>query len=279
MLDKTPEILRAIRKYYGINQIQLSQIIGVTQGTMSKLESGLLGLSATQWVSLCQKYNLDPTIISTGRIEAFENVVIKPGSSSTFGNFKVNKRYMYLMGSTNRTVYPFVKFLEKKAGEEKANEFFKGIKVDRDYFTIQNLPINILIIEDIVSYLVRLGLISTSNVGDILSAVSVSEVHEHALKNLNLTNNDPDKNFKKFTKAISSLYEVNSNYSFEGTSDCYIKVRDNDHMSEFNLSDDFNNFRQQYNLSHFNKISPLFGLNNHLKSKQESSGWNIGVTA
>lgn len=278
MIDYTPEILRAVRKYYGINQVQLAQIIGVTQGTLSKLESGLLALSATQWVSLCQRYGLDPAIISTGRIEAFDAVKLNPISSATYGNFKVNKRYQYLMGSTNRTVYPFIKFLERKASPEKVTEFFKGIKVDRDYFTVQNLPINILIIEDILAYLIKLGLISNSNVGELLSVVPASEVHEHLLKQMKL-NSAPDKSFKSFTKSISSLYEVNSNYSFEGDKDCYIKVRDNEHMSELNLSDDFNSFRELYNLSHFNKLSPLFLSDYKFTSKKEASGWNIEVTA
>ena len=276
--DKTPEILRALRKYYGINQVQLSQIIGVSQGTMSKLEAGILDLSATQWVFLCQKYNLDPTIISTGRIEAFDNIKINPNSSEKFGNFKINKRYQYLMGSTNRAVYPFVKFLERKAGEKKTQEFFKAIKVDRDYFTIQNLPINILIIEDIFNYLIKLGLVSTSNVGEILNMVPASEVHEHILSQLN-KNAEPDRNFKKFTKSISDLYEVNSEYTFEGDKDCYIKVRNNAHLSELELSSDFSLFRESYNLSHFNKLSPLFLSNYQFETSQQTQGWDIKVIA
>lgn len=278
MQDKTPEILRALRKYYGINQVQLSQIIGVSQGTMSKLEAGILDLSATQWVYLCQKYKLDPTIISTGRIEAFDNIKIDPNSTKKFGNFKVNKRYQYLMGSTNRTVYPFVKFLERKAGIEKANEFFKGIKVDKDYFSIQNLPINILIIEDIFSYLLKLGLISLNNVGDILNMVPASEVHEHILSDLQKSS-EPDRTFKKFTRSLSDLYEVNSIYEFEGESDCYIKVRNNQHLSEFDLSPEFSSFRESYNLSHFNKLSPLFLSDYKFETASVDNGWQIKVMA
>lgn len=278
MQDKTPEILRALRKYHGINQVQLSQIIGVSQGTMSKLEAGILDLSATQWVYLCQKYNLDPTIISTGRIEAFDNIKIDPNCSNSYGNFKINKRYQYLMGSTNRTVYPFIKFLERKAGPEKTNEFFKAIKVDRDYFSIQNLPINILIIEDIFNYLVKLGLISIGNVGEILKMVPASEVHEHILSQLSKSS-EPDKTFKKFTKSISDLYEVNSHYEFEGNDDCFVKVRNSNHMSEFDLSDEFCVFREAYNLSHFNKLSPLFLSNYKFETSSIENGWDIRITA
>ena len=108
--------------------------------------------------------------------------------------------------------------------------------------------------------------------------VPASEVHEHILSQLN-KNAEPDKNFKKFTKSISDLYEVNSDYSFEGDQNCYVKVRDNNHLSELDLSDDFSQFREVYNLSHFNKLSPLFLSNYQFETTKQSHGWDIRVLA
>jgi DNA-binding XRE family transcriptional regulator len=276
MKDHTPIILRSLRKYYGINQVQLAQVIGVSQGTLSKLEAGILELSAPQWINLCQKYRLDPIVINTGRIEALENIKIDINAKEIPGNFKVAKNYQLLMGSTVRTVYPFDKYMENKIGVEKTREFFKEKKIDPDYFTIQNLPVNIKIIEDIFNYLSNRGFININNTAEILSVVPASEVHKYVLSKISSDNN-PDKNFKKFTQDISELYEQNSIYTFEGDKDCFIKVRDSLHLGELNLGDEFSKFREVFNLSHFNKISPLLFSDLKFQTQSEDGGWNIAA--
>ncbi len=136
MKDYTAQILRAIRKYYGTTQIDFSKLLGVRQGTLSKLEAGKLELSALQWIELSGKYLLDPKALITGRIEAIGELEIRLHNGSRIGNFKVHKRYLQAMGSTVRTVFPFVQFLVHKVGPERAAEFFKAKKIDPDFFII-----------------------------------------------------------------------------------------------------------------------------------------------
>lgn len=274
MKDHTPIILRSLRKYYGISQEHLAHVLSTSQGTLSKLEAGALELSASQWINLCQKYGLDPIVISSGRIEALENLKIDIHQAEVPGCFKVSKKYQLLMGSTVRTVYPFIKFMENKIGEKKTREFFYSKQVDPDYFTIQNLPINIKIIEDIFSYLSDQGLISSGHTSEILSVVPASEVHKNILSSMK-SQSMPDYNFKKFTKKIASLYEQNSQYYFEGDKDCFVKVRDNPHMKEFGLGSEFLKFREEFNLSHFNKVSPLLFSPMNFKVQAEDGGWNL----
>lgn len=276
MHDYTAQILKTLRKFYGVNQRQMATIIGITQGTMSKLEAGQLGLSAIQWISLCSKYSLNPSIIETGRIEALSEIKIDINKNQAPEGFKVDKKFKFLMGSSVRTVYPFVKFMNCKIGVEKSNEFFKSIGIDPDYFVIQNLPINLKIIEEIFNYLIKKGLISMKNMEEILSVVPASEVHDYALSHLNFKN-DPELNLKKFTKNISNLYEQNSIYEFVGDTNCYIKVRDNNHVSELSLNADFVKFRQGYNLTHFNKLSPILLSDHRFQTTQEDHGWNLKI--
>lgn len=273
-IDFTPKILRTIRKYYGINQINMAKALNVAQGTISKMEVGALSMDGIQWVSFCKGYKLDPNIITTGRIEALEDIKISLKNKDAAGNFKLPGKYKLFMTSTVRTVYPFIKFLENKIGVSQTNEFFKSNKVDPDYFTVQNLPINLRIIEDIFYYLSNKGLISIESVGDILNTVPVSEVHEYALSRVN-ENLSSEKNFKKFTKTINNFYEKNSIYEFEGEDKCYIKVRDDLHVNELSLSQDFMKFRELYNLSHFNKLAPLFSMEKNFNSVHQNGGWDI----
>ena len=90
MQDYTAKILKAIRKYYGISQIDLSKKLGIRQGTLSKLESNLLELSARQWIEFCTEYKLDPNIIITGKIHEIDKIKLKIDFSD------VSLRFYYL---------------------------------------------------------------------------------------------------------------------------------------------------------------------------------------
>jgi len=276
MRDYTPQILRAIRKYYGVNQAPFSEVLEVKQGTLSKIEAGQLEISARQWINVCTKYHLDPNIITTGRIEALENIKINPISKKRYGNFKVDSSYQLLMGSTVRTVYPILKFMASKVGTQVTAEFLKSKKIDPDYFIIQNLPINIKIIEDIFNFLNQRALISIGNVKEILTTTRTSEVHGYALSQIN-TGHDDNKNFQSFTKKISQLYEDNSTYSFEGDKKCYIRATDNETLKALNIGEEFNQFRSIYNLSHFNNLSPVLFSDKRFKVQSTDKGWNIAV--
>lgn len=276
MENYTGRILRAIRKYYGINQVPFSELLGISQATLSRVEAGKLELSAHQWVGIVTKYYLDARCLTSGKIEQLEPLHIDIHNEDQVGNFKVDKRYKRLMGSTVRTVYPFVRFMENKIGEKATVEFLKSKKVDPDYFVIQNLPINIKIVEDIFEYLVKRGLISVKKYNEILNTVSVSDAHSYFLSDLRGTS-DPDNQFKKLTKFVNKNYEINAKYSFEGDKDCFIKVRDNDHLADLELSKDFQAFRSLYNLSHFNKLSPALFSNRQFDLAYQDHGWDIVV--
>lgn len=278
MENHTGKILRAIRKYYGIYQIPFAEIIGVRQATLSRIESGKLELSAHQWVNLVTKYYLDAKCLTSGKIELLEPIKIDVHNDDIYGNFKVPSNYMNLRGSTVRTVYPFIKFMEAKIGITATNEFLKAQGIDPDYFVIQNLPININIIDDIFQHLVKRGLVSIKKYNEILNTVPVSNTHSLFLNGIS-GSDDPDKSFKKFTRFINQSYEINSKYTFEGSKKCFVKVRDNKHIGEMNLSEEFNKFRPLYNSSHFNKLSPCIFSNKKFEIIGQANGWDHVVAS
>jgi transcriptional regulator with XRE-family HTH domain len=278
MENNAGKILRAIRKYYGINQIPFSEELGVRQATLSRIESGKLELSAHQWVSIVDKYDLDARCLTSGKIEQLEPIKINVHNNDQYGNFRISNKYMHLRGSTVRTVYPFIKFMENKIGYNATEEFLKSLNVDPDYFVIQNLPINIKIIEDIFDFLEKRSLISVKKYKEILEIVKPSDAHSYFLKSIGETG-DPDNNFKKLTKFVGQHYEINSKYIFEGDKGCFIKARDNSHLNELDLKDEFNKFRSLYNLSHFNKISPLLFSNRKFDLVSQHGGWDLVVAS
>lgn len=268
------KILRAIRKYHGITQMDFCQILGFKQGTLSRLESDKLELSAYEWLMICSKYNLDPLTLQSGIIESFENIKISPESNEVVGNFKLANKYQLYMGSTNRTLFPFIRLMEENIGEEKTREFYKELGVDSDYFVIQNLPINIKIIEDTFNFLVKRGVISEKSINKIFQVTPTKDIH-HLTIDLLAKTKDPELKFKKLTKIVHDHFEQNSLYKFEGHKNCYIQVRDNNFISELSLSSEFVNFREIYNTFHFNNLAPLFLAKHNFSSQKVSGGWNI----
>jgi len=199
---------------------------------------------------------------------------IRLHNGSKIGNFKIHKRYLTAMGSTVRTVYPFIQFLVAKVGQEKAAEFFKSKKVDPDYFIIQNLPINILIIKDIFDYLNQQGHLSKNNVGEILKVSPVSEIHGYVVSNLK-ESQSAEINLRRFTKLVQEYYEINSHYHFEGDANSFIQVRDNYHLKDFKLGDEFNMFRMLYNLENYNQLAPVLSGDQEFTVEAVAGGWDL----
>lgn len=277
MDNNTGKILRALRKYYGINQIDFSEILEVNQSTLSRIEKGWLELTALQWVNLIDKYRLDARCLTSGKIELLELQKININKSERVGGFKkLPQKYDVLRGSCTRSVYPFLKFMSDKIGEEKKDEFLKNLGLDPDYFVIQNLPINILLIQDIFMELERRGLVSIKNYKSIMESVSAQDTHSYFMQSISDTTL-PKVAFKKLTKHVATHYEVNSSYEFVGDKKCFVRASNESFLSDLNLEKTFEKFRSLYNLSHFNKLAPILGSDSKFKLNAYSDGWDIAI--
>lgn len=275
MQDNTGKILRALRKYHGINQIEFAQLLDCNQSTLSRIEMGVLELTAMQWLNLVERYHLDARCITTGKIEQLDPIKFNLKKSPKYGSFKkMPKRYDTLRGSTVRSVYPFLKFISHKLGEEKKNELLTSLKLDPDYFVIQNLPISILAIQDIFLAIEEKGLISIDNYQEILNHNDISDTHSFFLESLKVSSAG-EVAFKKLTKFVASHFEINSNYEFIGDKKCFVKATNQSFLKELKLDDTFEKFRSLYNLSHFDKLAPLLKWDGSFKLNNLNDGWEI----
>ncbi|MCO4754723.1 MAG: helix-turn-helix transcriptional regulator [Bacteriovoracaceae bacterium] len=274
-MEYTHLVIKALRKYNGYQQASFCKFLNIQQGTLSKIESGLLSINATVWIDICMKFKINPEAIITGRIEMVEDLPLKL-RQEVAGNMKVKKRFTRNMGSTVRTVYPLINFLRHQIGMDKTNELLKHLGAPPEYFVIQNLPISILFINDLINEITRMGLIDQNNVTKLLDFSEASQVHQYPLSSI-LVNDHAEQNFKRFTKTIKEMYEVNTTYQFVGEDDNFIEARDNKHMSEVDTTEDFEAFRALYNEAHFNMLAPMLHSKARFKATKVEGGWNLRV--
>ena len=275
--NNTGKILRALRKYYALSQIDFAKHIDVNQSTLSRIEKGRLELTALQWVNLVEKYHLDARCLTSGKIELLELRKINLRKEDQVGGFKkLPLKYNVLRGSTVRCAYPLLQYMENHLGEEKKNEFLKSLKLDPDYFTIQNLPLNIMVIHDIFKELEARRLLTKKNYLNIFNDVSISDTHSYFIQSLKATTKY-DVAFKKLTNFVANHYEINTDYEFVGDKSCYIRAKSQRFLNKFNFDENFEVFRSLYNLSHFNKLAPIFSSDHNFELKTNKEGWDIAI--
>jgi DNA-binding XRE family transcriptional regulator len=268
------QIMRAVRKYHQIKQVDFAQIISTSQSALSKIEAGLLELSASQWLAICDKFMLDPRCLFTGKIENLGESNLKVDDHKFVGGFKVPREYSFHMGSTVRTAYPMIKLMRLKIGDKRTNDFLTNTGFDSDYFLIMNNPLSLGFIQHLVLFMINDGCLSLSCVESILKQGQFKDIHSLIIDDFGNTKN-VDLATKKLLSSVKASYEHNTNYQFVGDKE-FVVAQDQDFVKEFNLSPEFNEFRHKYNLSHFQGLDNFITNGQHkFKSRQTSDGWVI----
>lgn len=267
-------IVRAVRKFHQVKQTDFAPILATTQSALSKIEAGQLELSATQWLSLCDKFSLDPRSIFTGKIENLGDRKLKVESTNQINGFDIPDHYSYLMGSSVRTAYPFLKFMRLRLGEKRFEGFLKSTGFDNDYFIIMNNPLNLKFIEHMVLFLLSEGCLSLDHVGSIIELGQFKDIHSSLIMDFGHSQG-LDGATKKLLSRVKSTYEQNTSYEFLGNKE-YVVARDHDFLKDLKLSTEFNEFRKRYNLSHFEALDEHVTNGEHkFKMKSTQEGWLI----
>ncbi len=142
------KIIMCARKRKGITQSEVSSITGITQGTLSKIESFQCSASAKHWFLLSKVLDIPSDSVWTGFIDRG----IKPTFETQKNVFKLPKRYFNHAYSSVKEIIPIIKYICEKQGQDQFDLFLQRIKVSDLIFVDLNNKINFLFICDLLNH-------------------------------------------------------------------------------------------------------------------------------
>jgi DNA-binding XRE family transcriptional regulator len=134
-------LFKATRKFHRLQQTEFSAILGVTQGTISKIESSIMGPELGLWFKFLKAFNIqDPYCFTYAGIEysesAFQN--IKKEGTALAPKVDFNKGEFLFTVRKIRPLFDFVLNNHSKAFEV----FLKNNKISPEIFYVLNHPLN-----------------------------------------------------------------------------------------------------------------------------------------
>lgn len=146
--ERLAHIIYAARKRLGITQSVVSNKTGITQGTLSKIESGVCSVSAKHWFLLSELLQIPTDSVWSGFIDRG----IKPKTETVKNSFKLPKSYFDNAYSSVKEIIPVINFIEQNKGKESVVEYFKQKKLNKFFFIDLNNKVNFLLIVDMLEH-------------------------------------------------------------------------------------------------------------------------------
>lgn len=152
MSKNIAEIFKATRKFNGLQQSEFSTVLGVTQGTISKIEAANMCPELGLWFKFLKSFDVvDPYCFTYGGVEYHENSFKKlTTEGSSFMSFSKDNRANNI--STVREIRPMFDFLLKN-NFRSVESFLKDNKIKMELFTILNHPLDLGFIDMFFSFL------------------------------------------------------------------------------------------------------------------------------
>jgi hypothetical protein len=172
----------------------------------------------------------------TGYMERLSSAVVESGDLNV--GFKIPKAYRPYRGSKMRAMLPFLQYFNTVAGEEKVDEYFRSIKMDKDAFLDLDGQINLKFCLDLSRTMIQTGLLKPTDFGKMTSTVSRSETHGR-LHRMYDGQKDPLMLIQVLLQN-SRQYECNFNYQIEERNDKRLafSVKPEEHLAEFQYRND-----------------------------------------
>lgn len=145
-------IFRAVRKFHGLGQTEFAATLGITQGTVSKIEAALMGPDLALWFRFLDTFGvLDPYCFTYGGIEFKKEKYsdLLADGMKLLPNYKLDAKTQYF---SVKKIKPLVTHLER-SHEKMFNNFLKKSGVKIELFTILNHPLPILFMSDFFEFL------------------------------------------------------------------------------------------------------------------------------
>lgn len=158
---KTPQIVRTLRKAYGLTQVEMSNRLGITQGTLSKIEAGNLAMTLEQFINFHNKFDVKLEYIQSGFIH----------SNPDLYDLK-NSKFKGVGGITKKTKYTsrHLITLKKLCGmsEDYFRDKIESLKIDQDLFFVLNFPVSKDLVLRVASSIPLLEKTSLENLKELL---------------------------------------------------------------------------------------------------------------
>ncbi len=145
--QKTARIFRAARKSRGYKQIDISSAMNVNQGTISKLENGILTPDAGTWYKFCKLLNLEPDL--TYRSGYLFSTI--PSKQFCGGKFFKKEKSNGLI--TVKECIPFINVIHEFNLMDQFEIVLKKKQIDRDILAIAEYKIPIRVLTIIFDFL------------------------------------------------------------------------------------------------------------------------------
>lgn len=155
---KAARVIRCARKMNNLTQTDISEMLKISQGTVSKVESADLILSSYHWMRFCEICGIAMETIGSGYIEQFGFSQVT--SNRRVGKFQLSARYSNNAGMKVRDFLPLLDALQKKVGvSEYSNILKKKFKVDEDYFVNLDHQLSFYFVQDLMEEIKAQGIV------------------------------------------------------------------------------------------------------------------------
>ncbi len=250
---KVAGLMRASRKRLSWTQTYVSKAISISQSALSKMESGLLIPSASQWYEFCVMAGISTEALSTGIMEFNKKIVLESGPLKN--DFKIAKRYLDHRGSKVRSTQPFLDYFKTVYSSEKLNEYLSFIGVDPDYFIDFDAQLNLNFYLDMTKHLVTQGKLKGRDfpklVKSVPSRTAQGRFHDQYMKSQSCALKLLFENVK--------FYECNFQYRIEEerAQKLVVSVKPEKHLREFKYRDDavLGKFLCEYKQGYFEQFT------------------------
>lgn len=194
-----PVLFKAARKYRGLTQIETSKHLNIQQSTLSKIENGLLSPDVAQWYFFCQLTQIPFESLSYGFVDGRTPISLKTGVRE--GEFKIPKKFSTLRADSVRNLVPLLRFFIARAGMPELSKLLEHMKLDPLFFVIFENSLNINFRIELISHMVKAGILSEQNLKKIFgpSPVCRSAIFSHS-------------DFSSSSESLLGYYVTNQKY-------------------------------------------------------------------
>lgn len=261
-MENIKRMVKLLRFESGLDQINFSKLMGCTQGTLSKIESGILEISAIQYRHLSKVFNISELEWDLGIRDSGEKIgkvtFLDPKLAS---RFRIPIRYSFNCANSARFCIPLINYFKEEFGEDALLDFLISKGFNRKsllYFYDYNHLINLNFILDLAKQIKANKDFSNETLEEITSICS--EPFAHGV----LANEYTHKNGKALLKKLvrhMPAYDKNLIFELEEKGEVLeLVVKPREHIESFKfINKSLGDFLGQYYLSFFSSFAKFGG--------------------